>query len=290
MIFIFLNDILSLSSYNKEVIYHSTTIFSRPIHRTVSIVQAGIQSSYSTTAMPTCIAAIQGVNIMGENDIRIPKQKRSIEKKQRIKDAAMKLMSEKGYHTTSSNEIAKEAGVSIGTFYSYYKDKKELYKELVADIYSIVLSPMNPVSNDGNASNNEFGNSSDGHPNNNTVLDTSNLSIEETVYLYISIVFEGHEYQSEFQREIASLSEQSDEFREIEMSNKKHATEMFSSILASYKDELRVRDINTAVYMILTTVEAVVHDTVFHKKGKNKKAVMQELTAMIVNYLFAQKS
>ncbi len=244
--------------------------------------------------MPTCIAAIQGVNIMGENDIRIPKQKRSIEKKQRIKDAAMKLMSEKGYHTTSSNEIAKEAGVSIGTFYSYYKDKKELYKELVADIYSVVLSPMNPVSNAGNASNNEFandsGNSSDGHPNNNTALDTSNLSIEETVYLYISIVFEGHEYQSEFQREIASLSEQSDEFREIEMSHKKHATEIFSSILASYKDELRVRDINTAVYMILTTVEAVVHDTVFHKKGKNKKAVMQELTAMIVNYLFTQES
>ena len=44
---------------------------------------------------------------MSEKDIRIPKQKRSIEKKQRIKDAAMKLMSEKGYHSASSNEIVK---------------------------------------------------------------------------------------------------------------------------------------------------------------------------------------
>ena len=49
---------------------------------------------------------------------RVPTQKRSIEKKQRIKDAALKLMSEKGYFATSSNEIAREAGVSIGTFYS----------------------------------------------------------------------------------------------------------------------------------------------------------------------------
>ena len=80
---------------------------------------------------------------MSDKEIRVPKQKRSIEKKQRIKDAAIKLMSEKGYHSTSSNEIAKEAGVSIGTFYSYYKDKKDLYKELVADIYNVVLTPMN---------------------------------------------------------------------------------------------------------------------------------------------------
>ena len=42
----------------------------------------------------------------------------------------------------------------------------------------------------------------------------------------------------------------------------------------------------TASYIILTMVEAIVHDTMFHNKGKNKKAVMQELTALIVNYLF----
>ena len=74
---------------------------------------------------------------------RVPTQKRSIEKKQRIKDAALKLMSEKGYFATSSNEIAREAGVSIGTFYSYFKDKKEIYAELVDDIYTAVLAPIN---------------------------------------------------------------------------------------------------------------------------------------------------
>ena len=80
--------------------------------------------------------------IMGDKDIRVPKQQRSIEKKQRIKDTAVKLMSEKGYHSTSSNEIAKEADVSIGTFYSYFSDKKALYTELVADIYSVVLKAV----------------------------------------------------------------------------------------------------------------------------------------------------
>lgn len=192
---------------------------------------------------------------------RVPTQKRSIEKKQRIKDAALKLMSEKGYFATSSNEIAREAGVSIGTFYSYFKDKKELYAELVDDIYTAVLTPINL---------NEL---------------PDDLSIEETVQLYVTAIFRGHEYQTAFQREISSLSEQSDEFRAIEMVHKSNILHVFSEALKAYREELKPQDLETSTYIILTTVEAVIHDTLFHNGGKNKEAVIRELTAMIVNYL-----
>lgn len=192
---------------------------------------------------------------------RVPTQKRSIEKKQRIKDAALKLMSEKGYFATSSNEIAREAGVSIGTFYSYFKDKKELYAELVDDIYTAVLTPINL---------NEL---------------PDDPSIEETVQLYVTAVFRGHEYQTAFQREISSLSEQSDEFRAIEMVHKSNILHVFSEALKAYREELKPQDLETSTYIILTTVEAVIHDTLFHNGGKNKEAVIRELTAMIVNYL-----
>ena len=192
---------------------------------------------------------------------RVPTQKRSIEKKQRIKDAALKLMSEKGYFATSSNEIAREAGVSIGTFYSYFKDKKELYAELVDDIYTAVLTPINL---------NEL---------------PDDLSIEETVQLYVTAVFRGHEYQTAFQREISSLSKQSDEFRAIEMVHKSNILHVFSEALKACREELKPQDLETSTYIILTTVEAVIHDTLFHNGGKNKEAVIRELTAMSVNYL-----
>lgn len=192
---------------------------------------------------------------------RVPTQKRSIGKKQRIKDAALKLMSEKGYFATSSNEIAREAGVSIGTFYSYFKDKKELYAELVDDIYTAVLTPINL---------NEL---------------PDDLSIEETVQLYVTAVFRGHEYQTAFQREISSLSKQSDEFRAIEMVHKSNILHVFSEALKACREELKPQDLETSTYIILTTVEAVIHDTLFHNGGKNKEAVIRELTAMIVNYL-----
>lgn len=199
---------------------------------------------------------------MGEKEIRVPKQQRSIEKKQRIKAAAMKLMSENGYHATSSNEIAKEAGVSIGTFYSYFSDKKALYIELVADIYNIVLEPIDMTSL------------------------PADMSIEDTVRMYITYIFKGHEYETAFQREIASLSEQSDELRAVEMSFKKDLFKNFERLLLSYRDLIKVKDLKTASYILLTTVEAVCHDTMFHNGGKQKKAVIDELTALIVNYLF----
>lgn len=187
--------------------------------------------------------------------------KKKHRKKQRIKDAALKLMSEKGYFATSSNEIAREAGVSIGTFYSYFKDKKELYAELVDDIYTAVLTPINL---------NEL---------------PDDLSIEETVQLYVTAVFRGHEYQTAFQREISSLSKQSDEFRAIEMVHKSNILHVFSEALKACREELKPQDLETSTYIILTTVEAVIHDTLFHNGGKNKEAVIRELTAMIVNYL-----
>lgn len=59
--------------------------------------------------------------------IREPIQKRSIEKKIKIIEAGLELFSEKGYYHTNTVEIAKAAGVSIGTVYSYFKDKKDIY-------------------------------------------------------------------------------------------------------------------------------------------------------------------
>lgn len=58
-----------------------------------------------------------------------PKQRRSIEKKQKIMEAGMQLFFSKGYHNTNTAEIAKEAGVSTGIVYRYYKDKHDILME-----------------------------------------------------------------------------------------------------------------------------------------------------------------
>lgn len=59
--------------------------------------------------------------------VREPRQKRSIEKKEKIIQAGFELFCERGYQNTNTNEIAERAGVSIGTLYSYFEDKKSIF-------------------------------------------------------------------------------------------------------------------------------------------------------------------
>lgn len=49
------------------------------------------------------------------------------EKKQIILDAAKKEFSTVAFHDASINKIIKEAGISRGSFYMYFKDKEDLY-------------------------------------------------------------------------------------------------------------------------------------------------------------------
>lgn len=70
---------------------------------------------------------------MEEKTVIEPKQKRSILTKQKIKGAARKLFSEKGYYTVTSNNIAAAAKVPIGSFYNYFGNKKGVIMELIQD-------------------------------------------------------------------------------------------------------------------------------------------------------------
>jgi AcrR family transcriptional regulator len=53
------------------------------------------------------------------------------EKKSMILDAATKIFAEKGYQYATISEVAKEAGISTGLLYSYFKNKLDLLLSVV---------------------------------------------------------------------------------------------------------------------------------------------------------------
>ena len=48
-------------------------------------------------------------------------------------DTALALFSEKGYHNVSMHEIADNAEFAIGTLYKFFRNKEDLYKDLVLE-------------------------------------------------------------------------------------------------------------------------------------------------------------
>lgn len=89
---------------------------------------------------------------MEKRTTRKPQQKRSKLTADKILDTALKLFCEKGYYNTTTNEIAKEAGISIGSLYSYFKDKDTIFQEILESYHQNFLSVFKHIKSDINSS------------------------------------------------------------------------------------------------------------------------------------------
>jgi len=60
-------------------------------------------------------------------------EKRREETKDRIIVAACELFSKFGYHNTQVMDIVKAVGMSAGTFYNHFKDKRDLFEQITIE-------------------------------------------------------------------------------------------------------------------------------------------------------------
>ncbi|MEY3370526.1 MAG: hypothetical protein RLZZ361_1196 [Cyanobacteriota bacterium] len=62
------------------------------------------------------------------------KTKKSIQTKQKILSTAKNVFAKKGFHQVKVKDITDSAGLGYGTFYLYFKDKKEVFYALVEQV------------------------------------------------------------------------------------------------------------------------------------------------------------
>ena len=88
---------------------------------------------------------VESVAVSAPSD---PKQARSKQTKEKIVQAAVQLFQERGYEKTTSNEIAAAAGVSVGSFYVYFTDKRQLlltiFDRLADDLFLHAFDSLKP--------------------------------------------------------------------------------------------------------------------------------------------------
>lgn len=79
-----------------------------------------------------------------------PRQRRSREKRARLKDAALALFYAHGYERTSIEDIAQRANLATGTFYQHYRSKRQLLLVLMEDLLTAMSQLNLQASADGN--------------------------------------------------------------------------------------------------------------------------------------------
>ena len=81
------------------------------------------------------------------------KQRITRERQEQIMEAALNVFSRRGYAGATMPEIAREAGVAVGTIYNYFPSKREL---LVAIADSYIIDPFRAIVQQQKGSDLEF--------------------------------------------------------------------------------------------------------------------------------------
>jgi AcrR family transcriptional regulator len=193
--------------------------------------------------------------------VRIPRQKRSRERKVRIKEAARELFAAKGINGTSSNEIARHAGVSIGTFYSYYGNKRDLFLEILREHLETFVTNIYTLKPD------------------------YSIDLRDNIREHIRKAFSVFDQHPSFHKEALVLKFSDRDVKRLFDEVEKEQLDIISSIIRPYCRNRDPEDLREVSKVMHSAVENIAHAVKFLDSKLNRKRLIDELTEMIFHYV-----
>lgn len=185
--------------------------------------------------------------------VREPKQKRSAETREKIRTAALSLFCRDGYYKTTTNAIAKEAGVPIGSFYSYFADKDAIFLAIVEDYNAMFVR------------------------SNESVLAREDLYradkkrwMRELVESLVKV----HEESRELNREMKILALSRPDIQALRDRNDAIVRRQTLDYMRKYQVELRVDDVEATATVAFTFISAIVDYLVFENPAADRDRII----------------
>ncbi len=196
--------------------------------------------------------------------IRVPRQKRSIEKRNRIIEKGFELICNKGYYNTNTAEIAKFAGVSTGIVYNYFKDKKDIFMEGI-NIYSDkIMFPILEVLN-----------------NEKITID----NIEPILKRLISIFIKQQTLTKKANEELKALSHLDKDIGKLFAKRREQIAERIVKILEY--NNFKIDNIEEKVHLIIGLVESLCNEIVYNHDYKlNYDVITNEVINIILGLVY----
>ena len=198
-------------------------------------------------------------------NIRVPVQKRSIEKRNKIIKMGFELMCENGYYNTNTNDIAKYAGVSTGIIYQYFNDKKDIFIEGIKNYSDNIMFPILNLLND-------------------TKIDVD--SLDSILSNMLDIFFKNHTLSKKAHEEMIALSHLDSDIAHIFYTKEFNTTNKIVLVLSN--NNIKMENMKEKVHIIVGIVENYCHEVVYHKHEKmNYEVMRQEVINIIKSILKA---
>lgn len=203
--------------------------------------------------------------MQSKENIRKPRQMRSIKTREKILDGAYQLFCEKGYYATTTNEIAKISDVSIGSLYSYFKDKDTLLLEILDRYNQSFMKVHEDLS-----------------------LEMVNYRQNPKLWFerFIEGMIEIHRASRELNRELKILCHSHPEVASVMERQQEKVRQATFSYLVIFKDMLRVQDLEAAAIVADNLISSVVDQVVFRENPIGDERIIKEGVAAVYRYLF----
>ena len=193
---------------------------------------------------------------------KTPKQGRALATVDAILEAAARILMEVGYDKLNTNEVARRAGVSVGSLYQYFPNKQSLLAELHFRHATQTSAPIFSALR-----------SSQGKPLRQVIqqiIQANVASHSEDPMLHKVISEESHK-----------LPEQP---WQLEMD--REAVHLVKNFLIEHSDELHVESMELTIYLLTQIVETCIHSAVsMAPKALKNGSLARELERMLYLYL-----
>ncbi|MCJ2164939.1 MULTISPECIES: TetR/AcrR family transcriptional regulator [unclassified Pseudodesulfovibrio] len=200
-----------------------------------------------------------------DTTVRIPQQARSIDKRNRLVDAAMDLFGQKGFQGTTAREIANAAGVSVGTFYAYFTDKKamliEIFTQHMANVDHSVFTELKSLS-------------------------AGKTTGRELMRCVVELGHISHKQSPELLRVLLAMRYTDEDFAQLSERQDNELVAKLTRFLETLRSHLRVDDLEAAARIVSNAFEETMHSVAVTGQAIGRERLYDALVDMTAVYLF----
>jgi AcrR family transcriptional regulator len=180
-------------------------------------------------------------------------------------EATARILVRESFEGVSTNRIAEEAGVSIGSLYQYFPSKEALVAAVIDRHHDELMEVAR-----------------------GTLAAVAALPMEQAVRRLVTVAIEAHRVDPKLHRVLAEQIPRTGRLKNVELFNRENYA-MFRTYLEGHRDEIRTLDLELASFVCVTAVEALAHRAVLHHpevlSEEGSTALVDEATRLLVRYL-----
>ncbi len=192
-------------------------------------------------------------------------QERSRATVEALIEATARILAREGFDRASTNRIAEEAGVSVGSLYQYYPCKEALVAAVIdrhnEELMQVVRGALEEV---------------------------ASQPLEKAVRRLVAAAIEAHRIAPKLHRVLTEQTPRIGRLEKVEVFNRENYA-LLRAYLENHRDEIRTVDLGLAAFVCVTSIEALTHTAVLRRPemlaDEAVGTLIDEVTRLIVGYL-----